>query len=102
MPLAVKACEVATPEAFVVAVFMPPAKLTLGPEAGGVNVTTTPLTGLLPASDTSTTNGAPNAVFTFALCGVPLTTLTVAGAPTVFVSTKFAGPVPPGTVAVTV
>jgi hypothetical protein len=88
--LAVNTAEVATPLAFVVAVFTPPAKVPLAPLAGGVNVTTTPLTGLLPESVTVATNGAANAVLIAVLCGVPLVTATLAAAPTLFVKAKFA------------
>jgi hypothetical protein len=59
---AVNAADVATPLAFVVAVFTPPANVPLAPLAGGVNVTMTPLTGLLPASVTVATRGAAKAV----------------------------------------
>jgi hypothetical protein len=79
--LAVNATEVATPEAFVVAVLTPPANVPLAPEAGGVNVTTTPLTGLFPESVTVATNGAANAVLIATLCGVPLVAVTLAAAP---------------------
>src|SRR5207302_662289 len=81
---------VATPLPFVVAVFTPPAKVPLAPLPGAVNVTTTPFTGLLPASVTVATNGAPNAVLIDALCPEPLVTTTFAAGPTVFVSEKFA------------
>ena len=82
--------EVATPLALVVAVFTPPAKVPLAPLAGGANVTTTPLTGLLPASVTVATRGAPNAVLIVVLCGVPLVAATLVGVPEVFVREKFA------------
>jgi hypothetical protein len=88
--LAVNVADVATPLALVVAVFTPPAKVPLAPEAGGVNVTTTPLTGLLPESVTVATNGAANVVLIVALCGVPLVAATLAAAPTLLVSEKFA------------
>jgi hypothetical protein len=99
MALAVKTAEVTTPLAFVVAVFTPPANVPLAPEAGGVNVTTTPLTGLLPASVTVATRGAANAVPMVALCGLPLVAATLAGAPTLLVSAKLAdvAPVAPAT-----
>src|SRR6267154_6812321 len=87
---AVNVADVATPLAFVVAVFTPPAKVPLAPLPGAVNVTTTPLTGLFPASVTVATNGAPNAVLIDALCPEPLVTTTFAAGPTVFVSEKFA------------
>jgi len=77
----VKTAEVATPLAFVVAVFAPPANVPLAPLFGAVNVTTTPNTGLLLASLTVATNGAPNAVLIAALCPEPLVTETVAGGP---------------------
>jgi hypothetical protein len=91
---AVKTAEVATPLAFVVAVFTPPANVPLAPDAGGVNVTTTPLTGLFPESVTVATNGAANAVLIAALCGVPLVAVTLAAAPALFVSAKFADVAP--------
>lgn len=46
------AAAVATPDAFVVAMFTPPAKVPLAPVPGAANVTVTPLTGLPPASFT--------------------------------------------------
>jgi len=84
----VNAAEVATPLALVVDVLTPPAKVPLAPLAGGVKVTTTPLTGLFPASVTVATRGAPNAVLIGALCGVPLVAVTFAGAPAVLVKAK--------------
>jgi hypothetical protein len=86
----VKTAEVATPLAFDVAVFTPPANAPLAPLAGGVKVTTTPLTGLLPESVTVTTNGFANAVLIAVLCGVPPVAVNLAAAPEVFVRTKFA------------
>jgi len=88
--LAVNVAEVATPLALVVAVFTPPAKVPLAPLVGGVNVTTTPLTGLFPESVTVATSGAPNAVLIGALCPDPLVTTTFAAAPAVLVKEKFA------------
>src|SRR6266849_1729239 len=87
---AVNVAEVATPLALLVAVFTPPAKVPLAPLPGAVNVTTTPLTGLFPASVTVATKGAVNAVLIAALCPEPLVTTTLAAGPTVFVSEKFA------------
>ncbi len=81
MPLAVKAADVATPLAFVVAVFTPPANVPLAPLAGGVNVTTTPLTGLLEGSLTVTCSCNVNAVLTVALWGVPAVAVIVDGLP---------------------
>jgi len=98
---AVNVADVATPLAFVVAVFTPPANVPLAPLPGAVNVTTTPLTGLFPASVTVATNGAPNAVLIVALCPEPLVTATFAGDPALLVSEKFAGVATPAT-AVTV
>jgi len=92
--LAVKAAEVATPFAFVVAVFTPLANVPLAPLAGGVNVTTTPLTGLFPASVTAATNGAPNAEFIVALCPEPVVIATLPGGTVVFVRAKFADVAP--------
>ena len=90
MLFAVKIAEVATPLPLVVAVLTPPAKVPLAPLAGGVNVTTTPLTGLLLASVTSATSGAPNAALIVADCPDPLETATFAGVPDKLVSEKFA------------
>jgi hypothetical protein len=59
-----------------------------------VNVTTTPLTGLFPESVTVATKGAPNAVLIAVLCGVPLVAATLAAAPALFVSAKFADVAP--------
>jgi hypothetical protein len=98
---AVKVAEVATPLVFVVAVFAPPANVPLAPLVGGVNVTSTPLTGLFPASVTVATKGAPNAVLIVALCPEPLVTATLAAGPTVFVNEKFAGVDTPTTEAAT-
>src|ERR1700676_155599 len=88
MELAVNNAAVATPLAFVVAVLTPPAKVPLGPEPGGENVTTTPLTGLFPASVTVATNNAAKAVLIGALCGVPLVAVTLAAGPGWFVRVK--------------
>ena len=57
--MAVKTADVATPPAVVTAVFTPPAKLPLAPEAGATKVTVMPLNGLLKASRTVTTTGEP-------------------------------------------
>jgi hypothetical protein len=86
----VNTADVATPLAFVVAVFTPPAKVPLAALAGALNVTTTPVTGLLPASFTVATSGAANAVLIVVFCGVPLIAVIDAAAPTLFVSAKFA------------
>jgi hypothetical protein len=94
MALAVNVAEVATPDAFVVAVFTPPANAALAPDAGGVKVTTIPLTGLFPASVTVATRGAAKAVLIAALCGVPLVAATLAAAPALLVSVKFADVAP--------
>jgi hypothetical protein len=65
--LAVKVAEVATPLEFVEAVFEPPANVPLAPLGGGVNVTSTPLTGLFPVSVTVAAKGEANAVLMAAL-----------------------------------
>ena len=98
---AVNTADVATPLASVVAVFAPPANVPLAPVAGGVNVTTTPLTPV-PPFDTVATSGAANAVLTVALCAVPLVAAIVSGAEAVFVRLKLAGVATPLTEAVTV
>jgi hypothetical protein len=79
--LAVNTTEVATPLAFVVAVFTPPAKVPLAPLVGGVNVTTTPFTGLFAASRTVACNWAAKAVLMVALWGVPAVAVMLAGGP---------------------
>ena len=88
---AVKGAD-ATPDAFVatviVAVLLP--KTPEAPEPGAVNVTFTPLTGLLPESFTVTANGLANAVLIVADCGVvPALAVIVFAAPAVLVSEKF-------------
>src|SRR2546423_1386566 len=92
--LAVNTAAVATPLPFVVAVFTPPANVPLAPFAGAVNVTTTPLTALFPASVTVVTNGAPKTVLIPALCPDPLVIATLAGTAPKFVNEKFADVVP--------
>ncbi len=76
--------DVATPDAFVVAVFAPPAKIPLAPVLGAVNLTVTLLSGFPLASVTVATSGALNAVSSFALCGVPLVAVIFAGGPGAF------------------
>jgi hypothetical protein len=98
----VNSTEVATPEAFVVAVFTPPANVPLAPLAGAVKVTSTPLTPLPPESLTVTTSGVEKAVLMVVLCGVPLVAVIDDGLPVVFVSEKFAGATTPATAADTV
>jgi hypothetical protein len=64
-------------------------KVPEAPEPGAVNVTFTPLTGLLLASFTVTASGFANAVLIAADCGVvPAFAVIVVGAPAVFVSEK--------------
>ena len=92
----------AMPDALVVAVLFPPAKIPLAPVLGAVNVTVTPLSGFPLASVTVATSGAPNAASSFALCGVPLVAVILVGDPAVFVNEKLAAPVIPTTLAVTV
>jgi hypothetical protein len=82
----------AIPDAFVattiIAVLL--LKTPEAPDPGAVNVTFTPLTGLLPASFTVTANAFANTVLIVADCGVvPAFAVIVAGAPAVFVSEKF-------------
>jgi hypothetical protein len=98
---AVKAADVATPLAVEVAVFTPPANVPLAPLPGGVNVTSTPPTGLFPASVTVATNGAAKAALIAALCPEPLVTVTFAGGPARLASEKFAEVETPATDAVT-
>jgi hypothetical protein len=83
MPLAVKTAAVATPLAFVIAVFTPPAKVPLAPLAGAANVTIAPFTGLLKESLTVACSCTVNAALTVALCGVPAVAVIVEGTPAV-------------------
>jgi hypothetical protein len=98
---AVNTAAVATPLAFVVAVVTPPANAPLAPLPGAANVTTTPLTGLLPASFTVACKSVANAVLIVALCGVPAVAVILAAGPALLVSAKFAGVTTPATVAAT-
>jgi hypothetical protein len=100
--LAENVVEVAKPCPFVVAVLTPLANVPLAPLPGGVHVTVTPLTGLLPLSRTNATKGEANAVVILALCPEPLDTTTEFGAPGWFVRVKLAGVVTLATEAVTV
>jgi len=79
--LAVNAAAVATPLAFVVAVFTPPAKVPLAPLPGAAKVTVTPFTGLLLASRTVACSAVAKAVLIAALWGVPAVAVIVAGGP---------------------
>src|ERR1700680_2746650 len=98
MVLAVNAAAVATPLAFVTAVFTPPANVPLAPVcAGAVNVTVTPESGLLLASFTVTCSAVANAVLIVALCGVPPVAVTLAGVPEMLVGEKLAGVATPET-----
>jgi hypothetical protein len=66
-----------------------------------VNVTVTPLTGLLPASVTVACSAVANAVLTVVLCGVPAVAVMLAGT-AVLVRLKLAAVATPATLAVTV
>jgi hypothetical protein len=88
--LAVKAFEVAMPEALVTAV-LEVVKAPLAPEPGGVKVTVTPLIGLLPASLTVACSGTAKAVLIIALCPEPEVTVIVAAGPGVLVRANRAG-----------
>jgi len=100
--LAVNAVAVATPLLLVVAVAVAePPNVPLAPLPGAVNVTTTPLTGLLPASFTVACSAVANAVLTVALCGVPAVAVMLAAVPAVLVRPKLAGVATPETLAVT-
>jgi hypothetical protein len=98
----VKVGEVAMPLALVVAVavLLPPVNVPLAPEAGAVNVTTTPLVPVPPVV-TVATSGSANAVLTVALCAVPLVAVIVSTATAVFVRPKLAEVRTPGAAAVT-
>ena len=90
-----KTAEVAMPKALVVAVFTPPAKDPLAPLAGAVKVTSTPLTGLFPASVTFAARGEAKAVLMVALCGVPAFAAIAEAEAAVLVSAKLAAGTPP-------
>src|SRR4051812_33762230 len=65
-------------------VFVEFENVPLAPEPGAVNTTETPESPLFPASVTFTESGFANAVFTTALCGVPIPlTVTEEGGPNV-------------------
>ncbi len=100
--MAVNAVAVATPLLLVVAVAVAELpNFPLAPLAGAVNVTNTPLTGLLPASFTDACSAVANAVLTAALCGVPAVAVMLAAVPVLFVRLKLAGVATPETLAVT-
>jgi hypothetical protein len=82
--LAVKAGEVATPEALVFTVALP-VNVPPAPDDGALNVTLTPETGLLFASFTVATNGWRKALFTGALWPPPDVAVMLPGGPEVFV-----------------
>ena len=102
MELAVNAADVATPEAFVVAVFAPPANVPEAPLLGAANVTDTPLTPPPLEFFTVTTSGFAKAVPTVAVCGVPLVAvIELAPAAASLVRRKRAVPDTPDTLAAT-
>jgi hypothetical protein len=93
---------VATPLELVIAAAVAPVlNAPLAPLAGAVNVTVAPLTGLPKLSSTVAWSAA-NAVFTVALCGVPLLALMLAAGPALLVRLKLAEVPTPATLAVTV
>jgi hypothetical protein len=102
VPLAVNTGDVACPEAFVVAVFMPPANVPPAPLAGVLKVTVAPLTGLLDESVTVAIRALLNEVLMVALCPNPLVAVMKAGVPALLVNVKLAGVPTPVTVAATV
>ena len=98
VPFAVKADAVATPLVpveSVSVVFPLVANVPLAPVAGAVNVTITPLTGLLSLSTTVACRDVPKAVETAPLCVPPLVALIPAGVPAEFDRLKVAGVVAP-------
>jgi hypothetical protein len=70
-PFAVSVWDRATPDASVMAVVTPPAKVAPGPLPGAAKVTVTPLTGFELESRTIAESGSPNGVLTCAVCGLP-------------------------------
>src|SRR5260370_27375640 len=99
--LAVSLGEVAIPLALVVTAAGPP-KAALAPVAGAVNVTVTPLSGVLLASFTVACSAAANAVFTVVLWGVPAVAEMLAGVGARLVRLKLAAVATPAVLAVTV
>jgi len=73
----------ATPDAFVATVIVAVLLLNApdAPDPGAVNVTFTPLTGLLSESFTVACMAVANAVLTVAVCGVPAVAVTLAAVP---------------------
>ena len=84
------------------AVLAPPANVPLTPLPGAVNTTDTPVMGLPPLSVTVACSATGNDVFTAVLCEFPPDATMFTGAPVVFVKLKFAVPVTPDALAVTV
>lgn len=70
-PFAVIIPDVATPNAFVTAVFTPFANDTDPPTEGAVNVTVTPLAGVLLEFITVATSGNPKGVLRHVVCDWP-------------------------------
>ena len=101
--LAVRDDEMAMPWLLVAAVFvkLPPLKLALAPLKGALKVTDAFGMGLPYASFTVAANGAPNAVSTIALWGVPPVAVIEAAGPGVFVSAKLAAVLTPAAEVVT-
>ena len=64
---AVNTCDVARPEALVMAVFPEQAKVPLAPLPGALNVTSTPETGLPPESFTVAASASAKALVTAAV-----------------------------------
>src|SRR6266849_9296029 len=83
MLLAVKTAAVATPCAFVVAVFTPPANVPLAPLAGSAKVTVTPLNGLLKKSFTVACSCVTKLVLMVELWFVPPVAVILQGVPAV-------------------
>jgi hypothetical protein len=80
--LAVNAGAVATPLPFVTPLDVDdPLNAPLAPVPGAVNVTVTPLTGLLFESFTVACSAVPKFVPTVALCGVPAVALILDATP---------------------
>ncbi len=101
--MAVNEGAAAIPLPLVIAVALgEPLNVALAPVPGALNVTVTPLTGLLLASFTNVCSPVPNAELTVPLCGVPAFAVTLAGGPGRFVKLKLAAVATPAAVAVTV
>ena len=100
MALAVNTLDVATPDAFVIAL-VEPVNAPLAPEPGAANVTVTPDTGLPEESLTVAANGLEKGALIEVLWPLPLVAVILAAGPGMLVSGKLAGVAMPVALAMT-